>query len=237
MYVVMIDMPEKLKDFLTLKFLSLGMELYVGENQKVVQDIVEKKGKGYLFVRIDQLSSQWLNYLAQLRQYKSETEIKLIILSDKSDREFVQNLLLLNVASLIPANLDPDNIYNRLSKLVSSKDFGNNQREYQRVTPRQGDDITINLSIPNSSVIITGKVINISITGVALQLGSVGETHWLSLGQIIESAQIRINRKIGITGLKIVAIKNSVIGAQFIRQTDYFSNLLGRYLLDRISTG
>ena len=237
MYVVMIDLPEKLKDHLTHKFLSLGFEIYVGENTKSVQDIIDKKGEGYLFVRINQMNSPWLTFLAHLRQYKDEGEVKYLVLSDKTDREFVQTLLLLNVASLIPGNLDQDQIYSRLNKLITSKDFHNNQRDSQRVTPREEDDISMNLSIPNSSVIITGKVVNISISGVAIQLASIGEAHWLELGQVIESAQIRINRKIGITGLKIVGIKNNMVGAQFFRQTDYFSNLLGRYLLDRISTG
>ncbi|MDH4129071.1 MAG: hypothetical protein OEV44_09980, partial [Spirochaetota bacterium] len=104
MHLVMIDIPTKLQDLLTLKFLSLGLELYIGENAKAVQDIIEKKGAGYLFVRINQLSSPWLTYLARLRQYKDENDLKIIILSDKTDREFIQTLLLLNVVSLIPGN-------------------------------------------------------------------------------------------------------------------------------------
>jgi len=233
----MIDMPEKLKDFLTLKFLSMGLEIYIGDSPKAVESILEKKGKGYLFVRVDQLNSNWLQFLARLRQYKPDDSFNLLILSDKSDREFIQTLLLLNVTSLIPGNIEQEEIYKRLHKVLTSGDVGHEQRQFQRVTPRENDDISINLSVPNSSTIITGKIINLSIGGIAIQLSGTGEARWLGNGLVIESAQIRMNGKIGMTGLKIVAIKDTIIAAKFMRPTEYFFNLLGRYLLERLSTG
>ncbi len=238
MYVVMIDMPNKIKDFFTLKYLSLGLTIYTGDSPKTVQKILDEKGPGILFVEISHLNSIWLPFLAKLRQYKPKEYFKLIILSDKSDRNFLQTLLLLNVTGLIPASISNEDVFIRLSEIIKRFNIKQNEnREHQRVIPRKTDEITINLSIPNSSTILSGVVINISIGGVALQLKNTGEVKWLSSGLFVESAQVRLNGKIGMTGLKIVMVKNIVAGARFIRPTDYFLNLLGRYLLDRLSNG
>lgn len=238
MYVVLIDVNTNLKDALALKFLSVGLQIFSGDNPKTVQKIIEEKGPGYLFVKINQLNSPWLNFLAQIRQYKDESLVKFIILSDKKDRQFLQTLLLLNVAGLIPSNLEDDEIYTRLYQIVSkSSDSQHEKREHQRVVPRDSDEILMNLSIPNTSTILTASVINISIGGVAMQFTSSGESKWLSVGMVIESAQIRLNHKIGMTALKIVMVKDSIVGARFVRPTDYFLNLLGRYLLERLSGG
>ncbi len=233
----MIDIPEKLKDMLTLKFLSLGLELYVGDTNKNVEEIMGKKGAGFLFLHVNQLSSSWLQFLARIRQYKRVEDYKLLILSDKSDREFIQTLLLLNVTALIPGNLDKNEIYKRVYKIVTSGDVQHEQREFQRVAPRETDEITMNLSVPNSSQIVTGKVINLSIGGVAMQLSNADDSRVLKVGQMVESAQMRLNGKIGVTALKIVAVKEIAIGVRFTHATDHFSNLLGRYLLDRLSKG
>ncbi|HEO65828.1 MAG TPA: hypothetical protein ENI73_08165, partial [Spirochaetes bacterium] len=175
MYVIMIDIPEKLKDMLTLKFLSLGLELYVGDTNKNVEEIMGKKGAGFLFLHVNQLSSSWLQFLARIRQYKRVEDYKLLILSDKNDREFIQTLLLMNVTALIPGNLDKNEIYKRVYKIVTSGDVQHEQREFQRVAPRETDEITMNLSVPNSSQIVTGKVINLGIGGVAMQLSNADD--------------------------------------------------------------
>lgn len=233
----MADIQAKLKDYLTLKFLSQGIDIYVGTDQKKVEDILEKKGPGFIFVNINQMNSPWLQMLARLRQYKSEDDYKLVILSDKTDRDFIQCLLLLNVTVLIPEKLENEDIYSRLNKLLNNGDVQNEKRQFQRITPRPNDDITINLSVPNTSIIISAKIINISIGGVALELNDKSEAHWLEVGQTIESAQLRLNSKIGMTGLKIVALKENIAGGRFVRPTDYFFNLIGRYLLERMSSG
>ncbi len=237
MYVIMVDIPEKLKDFLTLKFLSLGLELYVGETNKNVEKIMEKKGAGFLFLHVNQLNSPWLQFIARIRQYKREEDYKLIILSDKSDRDFIQTLLLINVTGLIPGKLEKEVIYTRLHKIVNSGDIQHEQREFQRVAPRETDEITMNLSVPNSSQIITGTVINLSIGGVAMQLANINDSRMLKAGQVIASTQMRLNGKVGITGIKIMAVKENAIGVRFNHPSDHFSNLLGRYLLERLSKG
>ncbi|MDH5681556.1 MAG: PilZ domain-containing protein [Spirochaetota bacterium] len=235
MYIVMIDLPNSLKDFLTLKFLSEGFEIYDGKNPKTVQNIVETKGKGYLLVSINQLNSKWFEFLIHQRTYKDDKDLHIIVLSSKNDKEFIQTLLFLVVRGLIPANLTPDDIFGRLLKLVQGSETQNEKREYQRVSPTPADNLSMNLPIPNTDTILSGEVINISIGGVALQLANTGESKWMSDGMLIERTQMRINGKIGITGIKVVAIKGQVIGCRFYRPTDYFLSLLGRYLLDRLS--
>ncbi len=238
MYTILIDLPEKLRDFLTLKFLTMGIKLFIGESQKQVTDIVEKHGPCYIFVNLNTFNNPWLPFLAHIRQYKNDDEYKFVILSNKTDREFVQTLLLLNVEGLIPANLEIEEIYKRLDSILTKQgSANNNKREYERVVPRENDDISMSLSVPNSSIILTGKVLNISIGGIAFQLENKGESRWLDVGLVIESAQLKLNRKLGITGIKIVAIKDNLVGGRFVKSTDFFYNLLGRYLLERISNG
>jgi len=235
MYVILSNLPEKLKDFLVLKFLSFGLDLYLGENPKSVEKLLEEKGPGYIFISLTQLNDPWFNFLAELRQYKDKDYFKLIVLSDRTDRDFVQTLLLLSVTGMIPRLIESEDILKRLQKLIKMKETGHEKRESQRVTPRETDNILVNISIPNSSTILSAKVINVSMGGLALQLNGTGEARWLSNGQIIESAQMRLNGKIGITGLKVAAIKDSFVGVRYVKPTDFFLNLLGKYLVERLA--
>lgn len=235
MHIIMVNISTKLKDFLTLKFLTLGIELYINEQPKEIEKILEEKGCGYLLITMNQMSSPWFNFLAQLKEHRSDDFFKLIVFSEKTDRDFIQALLLIGVVGVIPGTLEVEEIYKRLEKLVNLKNSDSEKREFLRITPRKNDDLVANLSIPNSSMIISAKIINISMGGMALQVSSTGEARWLSSGQVIESAQIRINGKIGMTAMKIVGVKETFVGARFMRPTDYFLNLLGRYIVDRMS--
>ncbi len=235
MYMIMIEIDDSLKNFLTYKFLSVGLKIYSGSSSKEVIRIIDSKGPGFIFLNIKQLNSPWLTFLAQLRQYKDERLAKLIILSGKDDTEFIQALLLLNVSSLISISLTKEEVYKRIYEVYQKNPkYHPDKREHVRMVPRKTDDMAMNISIPNVNVIMSTKVINISIGGVALQ---VANTSFFSEGMVIDSAQLRMGRKIGLTSIKIVMVKGNFIGARFVQSTDYFLNVLGKYILDRLTNG
>ncbi len=230
-------MGARIKDFLALKFLLIGREIFSGDTPEVVEQILKEKGSAFVFIRISRLDSLWLDYFARLKD-KDEQNIKLIVLTDIADRQFLQTLLLLDIAGLISASLDEENVYKRLYEIVNSESLAQNEkRAHQRVSPENQDNITITITNPNLNKNIIAKVINLSIGGIALKLTNTAEVHGLVEKMIIENAQMRFNQKIAMTSLKIIMIKETLVGAQFLQPSNYFLNLLGRYLLDRLTRG
>ncbi len=236
MYITFVDIEEKLKEFLTIQFLTLGIETYSANSPQDVSRFIQDKGSGYLLLNITQLSSPWLNFLVKLRQYKDEKYIKLIVISDKNDREFLQTLILLNVSGVVKINLPKEDTLKRIYEVIcKNPHYHPEKRKYIRITPLEEDDITINISIPNSNTVVSAKVLNISIGGIAIRTQTPGEGRWFSNGMLIESTQMQLRRKIGQTALKIVMVKESLLGAVFIQPSDFFLNYIGKYMLDRLS--
>ncbi len=233
----MLDVNSKLSKYLSLKFLSSGIQIFTGKSPENVAKIIKEKGKGFLLIEMDKTNSKWMNFFIHAKQYENEGNelFKLIVISDKTEIDFIQTLLLLGTHKLIQKKGGEEHVFKYLIKIVNeSQFFTHTKREYQRVAPREADDISLHIALPNSSEPLIGKVINLSIGGLALQFENPSSLLALDKKQSIRS-QFFINRRRALTNIKIVFTKENILGVKFDQAPDTFYELISQYLLERIS--
>ncbi len=236
MYLVMLNVSEKLSKFLTQEFLSKGKDIYMGKSPKRVKKLLEeKKGKCYLVVEINKMHSQWLNFIIQMKQYEKTGEklFKLIVLSSKTDINFIQTLMLSNAERLISKGNRDEVIFAQIKKTLEKEGHQKSNREYHRVLSRKEDSLTMCLMNGKTNP-VTGEVLNLSFGAVALQVTDSLNGTSLKKGNVIRS-QVFINRRMGIINIKIMFVRNNIIGAKFYHANGSFYDLIGRYLVGRLS--
>ena len=238
MYIMMINLNLNMQDYLSSKLLSRGIRIYLGKEEQGVMDLMMRESAGnrmgYLILRLDSVNDAWLRFLIRLRTMKN-LKYKLVVLSNQKSRNFIQILLLLNTALLIKDSLNEMDIYKRFDEFLSKEGDRSEKRKSLRIVPRDFDEIYVHLAIPNSDLILKGKVINLSMVGLALELEEEGKNYGIYEDQWIENAQLFLNQKKGTTGLKVIVIKKNIIGVKLIRASNYLVNILGRYVVERIS--
>ena len=239
MYIMMINLNLRMQDYLSSEFLSRGVRIYLGKEEQgaidlIVKESVQNNRMGYLILRLGSVNDPWLRFLIRLKKMKG-LKYKLVILSNQKSRNFVQILLLLETALLIKDSLNEIEIYRRFEKFLKKNGDRAEKRKSLRIVPRDFDEIYVHLAIPNSDLIIKGKVINLSMVGLALELEEEGKNYGIYEDQFIENAQLFLNQKKGTTGLKVIVLKKNIIGVKLIRASNYLINILGRYVVERIS--
>ncbi len=232
MCVIMLNVSEKLSKYLTYGFLSKGIDIHIGKSPDTVKELMEEKeGEVYLLLDINRMNSLWLNFIVRLRYYERPA-FKLIVLSSKTDLDFMQMLLLLNVERLISKRNRDEVIFKHIVKTLEKNSLKKLRQRYHRVLPKETDELTV--YILNGTTPVRGKVISLSFGGVALQCERLLNNSEFKKGDIIRS-QVFINRRIGIINIKIMFIKNNILGAVFFQTNGSFYNLLCGYLVERLS--
>ncbi len=236
MYLVMMNLPAKLTTFLTNQFLSKGIEVYLGKDEEKVAKLLKEKGPALLMTEINHFNNPWLKFLIRLKEYeKKDGEVfKLILMTDKKERNFIQTTLFLNTIGYISGKCEQHDLMSKLEKIIKNNQLHHDQRKHQRVTPGEKDEIIMTLTIPKIPNPITAKVINLSISGVALQLKNDIKSYGISDKEQLR-AQLVLNRKMAVSSLIVIFSRDNILGGQFVEPTDNFLNIVGTYIIECLS--
>ena len=234
MPLILIDPPEDLKNIVAPRVLAMGITVYHAKKKEELENFLNK-GSSHILIRVNQVTNPWLTTLSQIREKKTQKNYKFIVLSNKNDRDFIQALLLLNISAFLPESSNPEIIYGKLQNILK-ENSEHEKREHHRFKPKDSDQMSFHFSIPNTTHELSGRVLNISITGVAIECNDQKIFSLLKNGQMISRAQITIRGRLAITGLKILVLQGNVVGAIFTHYTEFFSHLLGNYILECVSS-
>jgi hypothetical protein len=126
-------------------------------------------------------------------------------------------------------------IYEKLRKLLERCQVPNDRRRHIRVKPDPDELLRLSFRLPGSPNLISGKIIDISVGGVAVELLNPPEAGLLKPGVQIPGIQFTLEHKQFAPPGKVVLLREKLLALHFDYLTVEERTALARYVFRRIA--
>ncbi len=229
MNLLLVNISPSKREYIINKCIKNDVAVYKADTTPEVHQALTTVDMTHIFIDIMSKNIDWLEFLKELREAEDGSKYQIIIMSNKTEREFIQSLLYLGIVGFIRSDLNLEQTFERLDKIMKITAKRDKRRKHFRVSIPNKDKVLINFKIPNSDKLITGKVTDISIVAIAFALDKPQDHRELTEGDVIEKVQLKINNKFALATIKIVKA-NPITVCAFQDLTENALNLLTNYI-------
>ncbi len=212
MSLLMINIPGDKRDYIINKFISKRIPVFSADRPNDIQLVLMKSDITHIFIGLSSSTVNWFDFLKELRQSEDGQEYKIIVSSDRQDKDYVKELLMLGIVGFIPANLDEEKAYIKLEKVFTASENVNKNRKHFRVSVPEDNVISVNFRLPNSDKFVTGRLTDLSIVALAFRLDIPTDSANLETGRSLDKVQLKVNNKLALVNLKILKTGPVTVG-------------------------
>jgi len=236
MVCLVVEGTPSVRESLCYVLLSLGCQGLPAANRQEALDIL--KSHPNINVAIVDLDSKEVRGEALLRDLHSSGKpsgLKVIAQSVQSSRELVVKMMEYGVAGfLVKPYLDKE-IYDKLRRILERCQVSNERRRHILVKPDPDELLRLHFKLPGNPSLISGKIIDISVGGVAIELLNPPEAGALRPGVQIPGIQFTLNHKQFAPPGKVVLFREKLLALHFDFLTVAEKTALARYVFKRIA--
>jgi len=219
------------------KFMPLGVNIFYARSYEEAErfllyekismvfcdfDVAEKLEDGILFV--DEV----------LEEKKEEVPI-IIVVSSKSNRGLVQQLIEKRVKSFLVKPFEEQVLLKRLIDIKQRFYYVDTDKKYYRVTPGEESPLAIYLRSPHSSKLVKGKIKNISLGGASFQTSEEILDGDIKENDDIEKILVKFPREEAEFGGKLLYKLDKLHAVSFRRYNNDNLRILSNYIFDRVT--
>jgi len=150
-------------------------------------------------------------------------------------KEIVNRLMEYGVIGYLLKPYNEKAITPKLKKVLALEESHNSQRKHIRVRPDPDELLRLHFKLQGYSSLISGKVIDISVGGVAVELFNPPPARILIPGTQIANILFTVNRKLFSPSGKVILYKEQLLALRF----DYLSaaekSALSKYVFKRLT--
>ena len=162
--------------------------------------------------------------------------IQLIVHSVQSSRQFVESMTVYGVRGYLLKPFGEERTASGLRRLLLEPALGDQEkREHLRVHPDPSDLMRVSFRITASSRLLSGRVVNISMGGVAIELFNPPPTESIRVGWRIPRVEFMLNTRPMTPSGVIVLYQNRVIAVRFEQMGRQEKTSLARYVFRRLT--
>jgi CheY-like chemotaxis protein len=186
-------------------------------------------------VDLDSKEVQGEQLLQELRQSGEQSGPKVIVQSVQSSRELVVRMMDYGVAGFLLKPYQDQEIYEKLRKVLERCQIPNDRRRHIRVKPDPDELLRLAFKLPSKPGLISGRIIDLSVGGVAIELLNPPEPGLLKPGLQIPALQFTLDRRQFAPPGKIVLFREKLLALHFDYLTIAEKTSLARYVFKRIA--
>ncbi len=236
MICLVVEGATAVRESLLLVLLSLGCKGVPASNRREALDILKAQPEiNVAIVDLDSKEVQGEALLGDLRGSGKPGGPKIIVQSVQSSRELVVRMMDYGVAGFLLKPYKDKEIYEKLRKVLEHCKVPNDRRRHIRVKPDPEVLLRLHFKLPGNSSLISGKIIDISVGGVAVELLNPPEPGLLKPGVQVPAIQFILDRKQFAPPGKVVLLREKLLALHF----DYLNvaerTALARYVFRRIA--
>jgi two-component system chemotaxis response regulator CheY len=225
------------RESLCYVLLSFGVKgVPVADKQEALQTLQNNKEIGGAIVDLDSKEVDGVNLIAELRAQESTQHLIVIAHTVQSSKELVDKMMEYGVIGYLLKPYSEKEIYPKLKKVLARGESHNSQRKHIRVRPDPDELLRLHFKLPGQSPLISGRVVDISVGGVAVELFNPPAPGVLAPGTSIPGIQFTLNRKAFAPPGKVVLFKEQLLALRF----DYLSatekSALSKYVFKRLTS-
>lgn len=237
MRLLIYDSSPQVREGFMISLLSAGYDLMVIKDKRELLLALSKKPFSLAIIEVEETDVEMLQLIKILRTDPKYEFLKVIVHVLNPSKQFVIDMLKLGVVGYLLKPFSEKEIVNRLKNILEKANIDMPQRLHVRVKPLDSEPISVAFRSPITHKVISGKVSDISIGGVAFVLNSSVDENEIQIKQIINNLQIQIGSiRISISAL-VTAKKGNVCALLFHKISDFDLNVLCKYIYERLTDG
>jgi len=236
MRIIFISYEAYFRDILEYHFKSLGFEVFhIKDPIEIIEKIDEIQFNIIVYYERD-YPRHWKPLLNVLRERKQKKEAIFILISDREfSFEEAAKAIYLKINGIITDNLYTNRVIFRIEEIIRRYiPQIADQRNSARYPVEESDKISFIFTHPDVFILISGRVLDISATGLRFQPRIPQRTEPLQNGCILKSCSLMLGKDIYTVDCSIVQ-NNQVLGLKFdyFKETKCNENInVQSYLLD-----
>jgi DNA-binding response OmpR family regulator len=236
MVCLVVEGTPAVRESLCYVLLSLGIKGVPAANRKEALDTLKSRpGINVAIVDLDSKEVQGEALLSDLREACQPGCLQVIVQSVQTNRELVVRVMEYGVAGYLVKPYQDKELYEKLKKVLERCQVPNDRRRHIRVKPDPDELLRLHFKLPSKPGLISGKIIDISVGGVAIELLSPPEPDLLKPGVQIPSLQFTLDRRQFAPPGKIVLFREKLLALHFDYLTVAEKTSLARYVFRRIA--
>ena len=204
MSILLVNLASEKRDYIIKKCIANRLDVFSADRTSDIQSILSMKNVEYMVIDLNSVVIDWVDYLKELRTSEDGSKYKVIACSNRQDKDFIKELLLLGIVGFIPANLDAEKVFEKMNKIINLSSKISNERKHFRAVVPPNEQITINFRIPNSDNFVKGRVTDLSIVAIAFRLDDPKEQMHFREGENIDKVQLKMDNKLMLFSMKII---------------------------------
>ena len=235
MNMLIVEHSKKEIEKLHYLLLSLGVHSFSAQNMKDALSILSKKDISAIIIDVDNNDVEGLQLIKDIQQDEKLKKIPFIVHSVRSNKEFVMEMIDLGCIGYLLKSLPDETALEKLKQILTKLDNHDTQRKHIRIQPDPEELLRLNFRIPGYSRLISGKILDLSMGGVATELFNPPPYNVLKKGVKIPLIQFNLLAvQIEAEGI-VVARKEKIIAIKFTSMSVDNKSNLARYIYKKIS--
>jgi two-component system chemotaxis response regulator CheY len=225
------------RESLCYVLLSFGVRGIPLANRKAAQEALEKGEKiDGAIVDIDNKEVDGMELVAELKRSEETRGASVIVHTIQTSKDVVMRMVDLGVAGYLLKPYNPDQARSKLASIFSKLATHNSQRRHIRVKPNPDELARVSFRLGKSSSLISGRIVDISLGGLAAELFNPPEKEPIEAGTPLFRTEISLAGKVLTPSASAVLYKSNVLAAKFDILNPNDKKALERYIFKSISS-
>ncbi len=235
MEFLVVEHSPQIRENLCYILLSLGIRgIPLANREKALETLKNKEVSGAI-VDVDNKEVEGLQLIEELKNNDKTKNIHIIVHSVQSQKDFVLKMVEMGVVGYLLKPMEEETTVEKLKKILQKLETHRTERKHIRVKPDPEDIPRLHFRVADYPKLISGKILDISMGGVASELFNPPPENVLQPKTKIPSIQFTLlNKQINAEG-EIVIVKGNIIAIKFTNMPKEDSINLAKYIFKQIS--
>jgi two-component system chemotaxis response regulator CheY len=187
-------------------------------------------------VDIDNKSVDGVQLINDLKANDRTRGMSVIVHTVQSSKELVMSMVELGVAGYLLKPFKPETAKAKLAVIFSKLSTHNSQRRHIRVKPDPDELVRVSFRIPNESHLVSGRIVDISLGGMAVELFNPPPEEIFTSGAMLSQMKFALSGKEIAPQASVVLFKAKVLAIHFDSLSQSDKQSLERYIFKSISS-
>ncbi len=230
------EATQSIRESLCYVLLSLGIKgIPVSNKQEALETLQSNEAVGGAIIDLDSREMDGVNLIAELREKESTQHLSIIAHSVQSSKELVNKMMESGVIGYLLKPYNGKDASQKLKKVLARGNNHHTQRKHIRVRPDPDELLRLHFKLPGNPSLISGKVVDISVGGVAVELFNPPSPGVLVPGTQIPNIQFTVNRKAFSPPGKVILFKEQLLALRFDYLNPGERSALSKYVFKRLT--
>ena len=237
MQCLVVEGSPAVRESLCYVLLSCGVKAIPAAGRREALDALRSSGDiGGAIIDIDTKEAEGTELIRELKGSASSRGINLVVHTVQSSRELVEKMMEYGVVGYLLKPYSEQELYAKIKKILDRCASHNAERRHIRVKPDPNELLRLHFKLPGHPAMISGKIIDISVGGVAVELFNPPAESILKPGTQIPSIQFTLSRRQFAPPGRVILYKEKLLALRFDYLNVAEKSTLARYVFKRISS-